>query len=148
MVTEGLNFSSMELYAINVGNSDGIPAVEQDMTTGQYNLLVFTSEEAARRYCYLQQPKQVDSIYRMERRRKDGNYLQSGLLRVARTCLSNYKQVSGVIFDHPGGPGLPVTYATIEAVASSVKRLVPKEKVKNGDLVDYLMQADYEDSNL
>lgn len=146
MSEETLDMDTVEFWAINVGNEEGVPAVEQDMSNGEFNVLVFTSQEAAKKYCYMQRPQQINSIYKMTRRVKNGKVEHSGLIRIARTCMRNYKQITGVLFDHPGTLGLPVKYASIESVAGALKHRIPKEKVRKGDLIDYLMQLEKEDS--
>ena len=51
------------LFAINERSPSGVPAVELDTTTGKYVVPIFTSREAAIKYCYLHRPAAVDNIF-------------------------------------------------------------------------------------
>lgn len=132
------------LYAISVNDTEGIPAVEQDLTTNEYNLLVFTSKEAAQRYCYLRKASLVHNIYQLDKATHKGKLLQTGLMRIARICLNRYQQITGVIFDHPGVSTQEVEYATIKDIVASAKKQIPKSKAYAENLVDYLSAIDDE----
>jgi hypothetical protein len=143
MNQESFNLDIIELYAMSVRDDDGIPAIELDLTTSEYNLLLFTSEEAVRRYCMLQKPSQIEKIYKLPRKETDdGKIHQVGLIRLARICKLRYKQITGIVFDHPGHTKTIVKYATIDSVINSNITIAPKNK----NIIDFLLQAEKEDS--
>lgn len=145
MSEEKMNTDDMHFWAINVGHDEGIPAVEQDLTNGQFNVLIFTSKEAAQKYCYLRAPGHLNNVYQLDRRRENGKTTQLGLMRMARRCLLRYKHIAGVIFDHPGVIGPEVRYATMEDVLSSARKPLSRENVMDPKLIDYLSKADADD---
>jgi hypothetical protein len=144
MTDETMNLDNLEFYAIKVGQEDGIPAVEQDLSTGQYNVLIFTSYESASKYCYLRKPTHKDNIYKLDKKTENKRIIQTGLLRIARKCCVDYKYIGGVVFDHPGVSGKDTIYATMQAVALAARRLVPKESTNN--IFEFLARADAEDN--
>lgn len=142
MTQEMFKIDELNLFALNVGDRDGIPAVELDITTNEYNILLFTSMEAARRYCLNKKPDQIESIYQLEKRAQGGKMIQSSLIRVTRVCMLRYAQITGIIFDHPGHNKSEVRYATIESIVNASKIRAPKD---NKSLMDFLAQAEKDD---
>ena len=142
MADEMFKIDELDLFAINVGDPDGLPAVALDITTNEYNILLFTSQEAAKRYCKLQKPDQIESIYQLEKRSQGGNVAQTSLIRITRVCMLRYKQITGIIFDHPGHIKQDVRYASIESIVNASKLRVPKS---NKSILDFLAQAEKDD---
>lgn len=120
------------LFAIHERSEEGIPAVEFDGQTGKYVVLVFTSEESAKKYCWLRKPAMANWIFELPRRVNPTTreVQQVGLIRIARKCHLSHPEVSHVVFDHPGTQG-PAHYATIDDLALLNRRVVPRELVRN-----------------
>ena len=125
----------------------GIPAVELDITTGKYVVLLWTSKEAALKYCYVQKPGAEKNLYQLTRRSSKDNtgktqVIQSGLIRIARSLLlSKMAEVTHFVIDHPGTRG-PALYLPVEDVANVGRKRLP-ETVKTGkDLHRFLDAID------
>lgn len=140
-----LDSENVELYAISVDNEDAIPAVEQDATSNQYHVLVFTDENLAKKYCYLKKPEFMDRIYILDRHYREDKLVQTGLIRIARVCLNRYPQVTGVIFDHPGVLGQIVHVANMRDIAATATRAISKQRAHSEDLVSYLANLNKEE---
>jgi len=142
MTHEMFKIDDLDLFALSVGDRDGIPAVELDITSNEYNILLFTSREAAKRYCLIKKPDQIENIYQLEKRTQGGKTVQSSLIRVTRVCMLRYKQITGIIFDHPGHTKQEVRYASIESIVNASKIRLPKD---NKSIMDFLAQAEHDD---
>lgn len=101
------------LYAIDERSNIGIPAVQLDTATGARVVLIFTSKDAAKKYCYLRNPDAVSNIFELTRRTLDGEIVQTGLIKIARVLYRDYPEVSSFVIDHPGTKG-PASYLSVE----------------------------------
>lgn len=108
-----LNLSG-DLFVINTGDKQHIPAMEMDISTGEYSILIFTSYENAQKYCYLKNPDGEGSIKVLSKQRFGSNIIQSGLLRIARAAEKRHN-ITSFVFDHPGIRGI-AQYAAIKDV--------------------------------
>ena len=88
-------------YAINAGSPDGIPSVEMNQATGKLQVLIFTSKESARRYCYLKRQGLEAYIIELDKTTFRGKVLQSGLVRMAKLIVKKYPQITQFILDPP-----------------------------------------------
>jgi hypothetical protein len=131
---------SSAFFIIRTDSKDGIPVLEQEISTGNYNVLVFTSEETAKQYCYQRCPGLTENVLRLDKKFVGNDMQQIGLIRLARHVGINYKSITGFIFDHPGMPGATVEYATVEAVAHLLSNLTKETEPKKyaNELLSYL----------
>lgn len=126
------------LFAINERSSAGIPAIELDTTTGRRVVLIFTSRQAAQKFCYLRRPEAEANIYELTRRTLDGQLVQTGLIKVARTLARDYPEVSDFVLDHPGTRG-PAAYLSVEDAVYLGRR--KPEAIEQDDLQSALDDA-------
>ena len=104
------------IFALNERSPSGIPAVELDTGTGKYVVLIFTSKDAATKFCYLHRPAAVSNIFEFTRKTIDGEIVQTGLIKVARTILRGHPQIEAFVLNHPGAIGR-ASYISVEDVA-------------------------------
>jgi len=104
------------VFAINERSPTGIPAVELDTTLGKHVVLVFTSHDAANKWCYLHRPNAAPNIYELTRKTIDGEITQVGLIKIARILLRGYPEIQWFVIDHPGARGR-ASYISVEDVA-------------------------------
>lgn len=104
------------VFAINERSPSGIPAVELDTTTGTHVVLIFTSREAASKWCYLHRPDANDNIFEFTRKTVDGKIVQSGLIKVARSLMRGHPEIQYFVINHPGSRGV-ASYISVEDVA-------------------------------
>lgn len=111
-----------EFWAISERSDAGIPAVELDMTTGKYVVLLFSSKDSAKKYCWIRNPSASEHLYPLTRRtvtlpsgKKEVQ--QVGLIKIARRILlSKMDHITHFVVDHPGTRGI-ATYISVEDVA-------------------------------
>ncbi len=138
-----LDLNAQYFWAINERSDVGIPAVELDITTGKYVVLIWTSKESAMKYCYMRNPEAVKNLYQLPRRtHKDANgrveVLQVGLLKIARRILvSKMEEITHFVIDHPGTRG-PAMYLSVEDMAYLGRKPVPKNVKSATDLRNFL----------
>ena len=119
--TKVLNLDQ-EFWAISERSNAGIPAVELDITTGKYVVLIFSSRDLAKKYCYVRNPNVVDNLYSLTRRTKTlpsgkKEVEQVGLIKVARNILlGKLDHITHFVLDHPGTRGV-ATYISVEDIA-------------------------------
>ena len=104
------------VFAINERSPIGVPAVELDTTIGKHVVLIFTSREAAKKWCYLHRPDATDNIFELTRKTIDGEVVQVGLIKVARVILRGYPEIKSFVINHPGARGI-ASYISVEDVA-------------------------------
>jgi len=120
-----------EFWAINERSDVGVPAVELDITTGKYVVLVFSSKESAKKYCWVRKPEAVEHLYALQRRtltlasgKKETQ--QVGLIKIARNIVMNkLDHITHFVVDHPGTSG-SATYIAVEDIAMVGRTPVPK----------------------
>jgi hypothetical protein len=141
MTEHVINLDTTIFYAFSVKDPDGLPALEWDPTTGSYNILVFTSYDSAYRYALLQKPSLIESIVELTRTQgPQGKQIQSSLIKIARFALFKAKNISGIIFDHPGHTKAASRYITIEDFVKS-----HKTKVSRNTVYDFINRMEEED---
>lgn len=139
-----LDLNAKYFWAINERSDIGLPAVELDMQTGKYNILVWTSKEAAQKYCWLKSPEAVQNLYQLPRRtRKDESgkteIIQVGLLKIARRVMvSKLEEITHFVIDHPGTTNSRALYLSVEDMAYMGRKPVPKEVRSAKDLRNFL----------
>lgn len=139
------DISQLNFWAINERAESGIPACEMDMTTGNLVVLVWTSRDAALKYCYLKKPEAagfIQSLPRVSRQNAQGKieFVQSGLIRIARKIRASpgLSQITDFLIDHPGTAGSPVKYLSINEVAEVGRIHVPPTVKSSKDLKSFL----------
>lgn len=146
-----LDLNAHYFWAINERSDIGIPAVEQDMTTGKYSVLIWTSKDLALKYCYIKNPHAAKLLYQLPRRsRKDPagkvEIAQVGLIKIARRILtSRMAEVSHFIIDHPGTAGGQASYLSVEDMAYLGRKPVPNEIRSAKDLKNFLDTIENDD---
>lgn len=146
-----LDLNTQYFWAINERSDVGIPAVELDITTGKYAVLIWTSKEAALKYCYLRKPEAAKNLYQLPRRsRRDAlgrpEILQVGLLKVARRILlSRMEEITHFIIDHPGAKGTSM-HLSVEDMAYLGRKPVPSDLKSAKDLKNFLDAIEEEDA--
>ena len=117
------------LYALNEHSETGIPAVELDANLGSKVVLLFTSQDNARKYCYLRRPRASNSIIELTRKViENRGVVQTGLIRVARTLYQGYPDITHFVIDHPGRQRGLAAYLPVDEVAG-----MGKKKTKTAD---------------
>ncbi len=131
---------STEFYVIRTDSSDGMPVIEQEIQTGNYNVLIFTSEESAKQYCYHRCPDKVEKIRRLDKKYVGNEMQQIGLIRLSRHVGIYYKNITGFIIDHAGTPGTPVQWASVRDVANLLSKMVKETEPRKyaNELLSYL----------
>ena len=104
------------VFAINERSPEGIPAVELDTTTGSYVVLIFSSREAASKYCYVHRPDAASNIYELSRKTEGTAVVQVGLIKVARDLMRGFPEIKSFLLNHPGAIGR-ASYIDVEDVA-------------------------------
>lgn len=140
-----LDLDKLVFYGITSGDPDGIPAVELDITSNEYNILLFTSEEAANLYCLRKSPENVSNIYRLEKRNLGDKVLQASLVRITRVCKLRYPQITGIIFDHPGHINNKVNYCSMSEIITAMNTVAPKKEMSISDFVSKVQEDDSEE---
>jgi hypothetical protein len=133
------------LFVISEKNG-GIPAVEL-LDSGNYVVLLFTSEAAAKRYCYLRQPDAVENIIELPRRTDDQTreVIQAGLIRIARQVRKERPEITHFLIDHPGTRGHAM-YASVDDVAYLGRKPVPRDIANQPEkLLDFLATIEAEE---
>lgn len=117
-------------YALEAGGDAGVPAVFLDDTKGSEAVLIFSSRDLAKKYCYLTRPKALNSIYQLERRTIEDSsgakrLMQSGLIKIARSIKKHrLDHIKDFVFDHPGTIGT-AAYVPVEDIANYGRKPVP-----------------------
>lgn len=131
-------------WSINVQSDMGIPAVELDMDSGTQSVLIFTSVELAKKFCYLRNPEGLNNIYQISRTTRRNEHtgkqeiVQSGLIKIARRILTaRLTNISNFILDHPGRLG-PANYISMKDMAHLGRTAVPKELSSPVELSTFL----------
>ena len=131
-------------WAINERSDMGVPAVELDISTGKYLVLLFTSKESAQKFCYVRNPDAAANIYQLPRRiRKDETtgkqeVIQTGLIKIAcRILTAKMGEISHFVIDHPGTRG-PATYLSVEDMAYAGRKPLPKDIKSVKELSSFL----------
>jgi len=139
-----MDLNAQYFWAINERSDVGIPACELDMTTGKYNVLIWTSRESAMKYCWMRNPEGVKNIFSLPRRSRktpDGKVeiVQVGLLKIARRIMmSKLQEITHFVIDHPGTAGGRASYLSVEDMAYLGRKPVPKEIKSARDLRNFL----------
>lgn len=132
------------VFAIDERSEGGIPAIEFDSTLGSRVALIFTSREAAQRYCYRRRPRAMDNIYELTRKSMgERGIVQTGLIKVARNVLKSHPEITHFVFDHPGGKGR-ASYLSVEDVAFLGRKNPNKESEDSSEFYS-LLEAAMED---
>lgn len=117
-------------YALEEGGDAGVPAVFLDDTKGSEAVLIFSSKDLAKKYCYLTRPKAINSIYQLDRKTVEdssGNktMMQSGLIKIARSIKKHrLDHITDFVFDHPGTIGT-ASYVSVDDIANYGRKPVP-----------------------
>ena len=127
-----------DFYAIGVGDPEGFPAIEFDLSTGTSIILIFSSLELAKQYTYLRRPELEKNTYKLSKVTYEGKIIQSELLKIARLA-KKYRNVKHFVFDHPGKIGT-AQYLTIQEVLMFGRQNV-KNNQKN-ELISFLDDQD------
>ena len=139
MTDDDLDLDSLVFYAISVGDPDGIPAVELDITTNEYNALIFTSRLAAYQYCSKVNPKLYEKVYQLDKKEEKDRKFQVGLIRLARVCALRYANITGLVFDHPGHNKVESRYARMSDVLALAAP--SSKKARKSDLISFIEDA-------
>ena len=146
-----LDLNNQYFWAINERSDIGVPAVELDMTTGKYMVLVWTSKESALKYCYMRNPSAARNIYQLPRRsRKDNDgkveVVQVGLLKIARRIMmAKLGDITHFVIDHPGTAGGRALYLSVEDMAYLGRKPVPSNMKSAKDLKNFLETIEDDD---
>lgn len=138
MTEHRIDLDKSTFYVFWLKDPSGLPALELDLETNTYNVLVFTSEEAAQRYAQLKKPDLVNHITALSvTYGNKRNRIQAGLIKISRTCLFKMHNVEGFIFDHPGHTKAPCHYISMRDFLNSTKI-----KPANKTISDFIKQAE------
>jgi hypothetical protein len=137
-----LNLKTTIFYYIPTDNPDGIPAVEQDFTTHDYNILLFTSEQNATRYAKLKAPYASEHVRVFSQQKIGGQVRQIGLLRVLNICKSSYPKITGVIFDHPGTINSQIYYSPLVELINILRSKSDSSGLSMKDFIEKSLSED------
>jgi hypothetical protein len=146
-----LDLNAQYFWAINERSDIGVPAVELDMMSGKYVVLIWTSKESALKYCYIKNPSAAKNIYQLPRRsRRDASnnveVIQVGLLKIARRIMmAKLQEISHFVIDHPGTAGGRAMYLSVEDMAYLGRKPVPKDIKTAKDLRNFLDSVEEDD---
>jgi len=115
-----------DFFAINVGDSEGFPAIEFDITNGFSVILIFSSIENAKHFLYLRNPELIKNIFQLNKVVYGNKIIQAGLLRIARLACK-HKNVKYFVFDSPGCVG-EAQYVTPHAILNIGRRIKDKQE--------------------
>jgi len=143
-----LDLSALHFWAINERNDIGIPAVEQDTSTGNYNVLIWTSKESALKYCWVKKPDAAHLIYPLHRRTRrlaDGTseVIQAGLIKIARHIMTGkHREITHFVIDNPGTATGRALYLLVEDMAYLGRKPLPQNVRSARDLKNFLDTID------
>lgn len=126
-----------DFFAIDVMHHAGIPALEHELTTNKYYILIFTSMQAARLYCYHRAPDKINDVFQMERALIGNDFVQTGLQRVVRRCLLGYSHIVGILWNHPGLIGAAVEETSLQDVLTASLKDKNEQRKFTDELTDY-----------
>jgi len=129
-------------YAINENSDIDIPAVFLDDTTGTEAILIFSSIETAKKYCYVTRPAASPAIYQLDRKTMEiegeSTVVQTGLIRIARNVKKHrMSQITHFVLDHPGTVGR-ASYIEVDSISSYGRRPIPSGITTVDDLSSFL----------
>lgn len=134
-----INLENSIFYVFWLKDPSGLPALELDLESNEYNVLVFTSYSAAKRYAVLKKPDLINHITELSvtsygpKRIK----LQAGLIKIARSCIKT-GNATGFLFDHPGHTKAPCHYISVkDFLVSNRAAQAPKNTI-----FDFIKQAE------
>lgn len=125
-----ISLNGRKFFALRSNKKDEIPAIEHDYTTGKFAVLVFSSLESAKRFCYHRGISEVDIVELS--RRKNIPMEQIGLLKIARAIDKDYSHIEYFVFDHPGRSG-PADFVRIKDMLR-----VGIKSTKSRNMADFL----------
>tara|TARA_R100001132_G_C3233449_1_gene67078 strand:+ start:12 stop:449 length:438 start_codon:yes stop_codon:yes gene_type:complete len=133
------------LWTIRTDNADHIPAVELDVTTGNRGVLLFTSKEAAERFCWLRNPDAASKVYELTRRyRDDGSVLQQSLLKMCRKLVVDYPDLNHFVINHPGNKG-HASYISVHDMVGYLSFAKSADDVESPDDFSSLLESATQD---
>ena len=89
-------------FGVGTGSSETLPSMESEYGNNNKSVLIFSSMNAARRYCYVRCPDKIEEIFEFSRKHEGTRVIQVEMIRAARKAKRHYPNVTGFVLDHPG----------------------------------------------